>query len=311
MRANGANGDNVRKVPAVTLGFWIAKVAATTLGETGSDTVTMSLNFGYLIAAAILFAILSILVLVQVRSSEFRPLLFWTAIVTSTMFGTAMADFVDRTLGIGFSGGALLLLMSLAAIFCLWYALLGSVSVETVTSSAPESFFWMAVAVSQTLGTALGDWFASAKGFGYEESALVFSGALAVVAASYYWTSLSRVGLFWSAFILTRPLGATIGDFLDQPATDGGLEISRAIASALLAAFLLAYIFFRARRAGQARFDVVRRSKPQSSGATVACALAMSYSALLVGEGRLTRSGGWLNLCGPTGDKNLGSDITC
>jgi uncharacterized membrane-anchored protein len=245
MRANGANGDNVRNVPAVTLGFWIAKVAATTLGETGSDTVTMSLNFGYLIAAAILFAILSILVLVQVRSSEFRPLLFWTAIVTSTMFGTAMADFVDRILGIGFSGGALLLLTSLAAIFCLWYALLGSVSVETVTSSAPESFFWMAVAVSQTLGTALGDWFASAKGFGYEESALVFSGALAVVAASYYWTSLSRVGLFWSAFILTRPLGATIGDFLDQPATDGGLELSRAIASALLAAFLLAYVFSR------------------------------------------------------------------
>jgi uncharacterized membrane-anchored protein len=164
--------------------------------------------------------------------------------VTSTMFGTAMADFVDRTLGIGFSGGAVLLLMSLAAIFCLWYGLLGSVSVETVTSAAPEIFFWMAVAVWQTLGTALGDWLASAKGFGYEESALVFTGALIIIAAGYYWTSLSCVVLYWSAFILTRPLGATIGDFLDQPATNGGLDLSRAIASALLVAFLLGYIFF-------------------------------------------------------------------
>jgi uncharacterized membrane-anchored protein len=234
----------VRKVPTITFGFWIAKVTATTLGETGSDTVTMSLKLGYLKGAVLLFIILSILVFIQVRTREFRPLLFWTAIVTSTMFGTAMADFVDRTLGIGFSCGALLLLMSLGAVFCLWYALLGSVSVETVTSPAPVLFFWIAVAVSQTLGTALGDWLASAKGFGYEESALVFTGALTIIAASYYWTILSRVALFWSAFILTRPLGATIGDFLDQPATDGGLELSRAIASALLAAFLLAYIFF-------------------------------------------------------------------
>jgi len=234
----------VRKVPAITAGFWIAKVAATTLGETGSDTVTISLNFGYLLGAITLFVILSILVLIQVASREFRPLLFWTAIVTSTMFGTAMADFVDRTLGIGFSGGTLLLLMSLAAVFCLWYALLGSVSVDTVTTAAPVLFFWMAVAVSQTLGTALGDWLASAKGYGYRESALVFLSALAVIAAAYYWTGLSRVALFWSAFILTRPLGATIGDFLDQPATDGGLELSRAMASALLAAFLLAYIYF-------------------------------------------------------------------
>jgi len=244
MHSKGGNGGGVRKVPAVTVGFWIAKVAATTLGETGSDTVTMSLNLGYLLGAISLFAILLLLVLIQVASREYRPLLFWTAIVTSTMFGTAMADFVDRTLGIGFSGGTLLLLMSLAAIFCLWYALLGSVSVDTVSSAAPLIFFWMAVAVSQTLGTALGDWLASAKGFGYRESALVFSGALVVIAAAYYWTSLSRVALFWLAFILTRPLGATIGDFLDQPTTDGGLALSRAVASALLVAFLLAYIYF-------------------------------------------------------------------
>jgi uncharacterized membrane-anchored protein len=239
-----SDNGGVRKVPTITIGFWIAKVTATTLGETGSDTVTMSLKFGYLKGAVLLFMILSILVFIQVRIREFRPLLFWTAIVTSTMFGTAMADFVDRTLGIGFSGGTLLFLMSLGAVFCLWYALLGSVSVETVTSPAPVLFFWIAVAVSQTLGTALGDWLASAKGFGYEESALVFTGALTIIAASYYWTSLSHVVLFWSAFILTRPLGATFGDFLDQPAADGGLELSRAVASALLAAFLLAYIFF-------------------------------------------------------------------
>jgi uncharacterized membrane-anchored protein len=244
IHSNVGNWGGVRKVPAFTAGFWIAKVAATTLGETGSDTVTISLNFGYLLGAITLFVILSILVLIQVASREFRPLLFWTAIVTSTMFGTAMGDFVDRTLGIGFSGGTLLLLMSLAAVFCLWYALLGSVSVDTVTTAAPVLFFWMAVAVSQTLGTALGDWLASAKGYGYRESALVFLSALAVIAAAYYWTGLSRVALFWSAFILTRPLGATIGDFLDQPATDGGLELSRAMASALLAAFLLAYIYF-------------------------------------------------------------------
>jgi uncharacterized membrane-anchored protein len=234
----------VRKVPDITFGFWIAKVTATTLGETGSDTVTLSLKFGYLKGAAFLFVILSILVFIQIGIRKFRPLLFWTAIVTSTMFGTAMADFVDRTLGIGFSGGGLLFSMSLGAVLCLWYALLGSVSVETVASPAPQLFFWITVAVSQTLGTALGDWLASAKGFGYEESALAFTGALAIIAASYYWTSLSRVALFWSAFILTRPLGATIGDFLDQPATAGGLELSRAIASALLATFLLAYIFF-------------------------------------------------------------------
>jgi uncharacterized membrane-anchored protein len=248
MHSDGGNSGGVRKVPAVTVGFWIAKVAATTLGETGSDTVTVSMNLGYLAGAITLFGIFAVLVPIQVATREFRPLLFWTAIVTSTMFGTAMADFVDRTLGIGFSGGTLLLLMSLAAIFCLWYALLGSVSVDTVTSPAPELFFWVAVAVSQTLGTALGDWLASAKGFGYRESALVFSGALALIAAAYYWTGLSRVALFWSAFILTRPLGATIGDFLDQPATDGGLELSRSVASALLAAFLLLYIFLAPER---------------------------------------------------------------
>ena len=243
MHSNDGN-SGVRKVPVVTVGFWIAKVAATTLGETGSDTVTMSLNLGYLLGAISLFVILLLLVLIQVVRHGYSPLLFWTAVVTSTMFGTAMADFVDRTLGIGFSGGTLLFLMSLAAIFCLWYALLGSVSVETVTTAAPVLFFWMAVAVSQTLGTALGDWLASAKGYGYRESALVFLSALAVIAAAYYWTGLSRVALFWSAFILTRPLGATLGDFLDQPATDGGLELSRAVASVLLAAFLLAYIYF-------------------------------------------------------------------
>jgi uncharacterized membrane-anchored protein len=232
----------VTKVPAVTLGFWITKVAATTLGETGGDTVTMTLNLGYLAGAELLLVVLLALIATQIRVRKFRPALYWATIVASTMFGTAMADFVDRSLGMGFFSGTLLLLMLLIAILCLWYALLGSISVGTVGTPGPEAFYWTAITFSQTLGTALGDWLAASKGLGYEGSALVFAGSLTIVAACYFWTSVSRVALFWGAFILTRPLGATVGDFLDKPISDGGLAASRALVSVLLATFIIAWL---------------------------------------------------------------------
>jgi uncharacterized membrane-anchored protein len=239
------------KVPAITLGFWITKIAATTLGETGGDTVTMTLNFGYLVGAEVLFVVLLALIALQICVKDFRPVFYWATIVASTMFGTAMADFVDRSLGMGFFSGTLLLLMSLIAMLCLWYALLGSISVGTVSRPGPESFYWTAVTFSQTLGTALGDWLADSKGLGYEESALVFAGSLTIIAACYFWTNISRVALFWGAFILTRPLGATVGDFLDKPISDGGLAASRALVSALLAVFIVTWILLLPQRAAK------------------------------------------------------------
>jgi len=245
-----AGSDFATKVRSVTLGFWVAKVAATTLGETGGDTVTMTFNVGYLSGAVILFVVLLLLIALQIRATEFRPLLYWTTIVASTMFGTALADYVDRSLGIGFFDGTLLLMMSLFGVLGLWYALLGSVSIGTVSTPVPEAFYWTLVTISQTLGTALGDWLAVSKGLGYEGSVLVFAGALTIIAACYCWTNISRVTLFWTAFILTRPLGATVGDFLDKPLTDGGLAVSRTTVSLLLAAFILACIFLLPQRPG-------------------------------------------------------------
>ena len=239
-----AGRHRTAKVASITLGFWVAKVAATTLGETGGDTITMTLNFGYVRTAAILFGVLLVLVALQISAKEFRPFLFWATIVASTMFGTAFADYIDRTLSMDYFDGMFLLLMSLLGTLCLWYALLGSISMETVSTPGPELFYWIAVTVSQTLGTALGDWLAVSKGLGYAGAALVFAGALTLIAAGYLWTNFSRLALFWPAFILTRPLGATAGDFLDKPIADGGLALSRPVVSALLAAFILACIFF-------------------------------------------------------------------
>jgi uncharacterized membrane-anchored protein len=237
------------KVASVTLGFWVAKVAATTLGETGGDTVTLTLNLGYRRGAEVLFVALLLLVAAQIRVREFRPVLFWATIVASTMFGTAMADFIDRSLDIGFAGGTLLLLASLLGTLCLWYGVFGSISIETVSTPGPELFYWIAVTVSQTLGTALGDWLAS-KGFGYEGAAFVFAGGLAIIAACYLWTDISRVALFWAAFILTRPLGATVGDFLDKPISDGGLAVSRPVVSMLLAVFILGCVLLLPQKPG-------------------------------------------------------------
>jgi uncharacterized membrane-anchored protein len=239
------------KVPEVTLGFWIIKIAATTLGETGGDTVTMTLNWGYLAGTALFLGLLVVLVIAQIITKRFHPVLYWATIVASTTFGTTMADFADRSLGIGYTGGSLLLLVSLAVILGLWYWSQGSISVSTVSTPKVEAFYWAAITLSQTLGTALGDWLADTGGLGYVGGAVVFGAGLAAIAGLYFFTNVSRVLLFWAAFILTRPLGATVGDFLDKPLSDGGLALSRPLASAVIAAFIIACLFVLPQRAGR------------------------------------------------------------
>jgi uncharacterized membrane-anchored protein len=238
------------KVPAVTLGFWVIKIAATTLGETGGDTVTMTLNWGYLAGTALFLCLLVALVAAQIRAKQFQPFLYWATIVASTTFGTTMADFADRSLGIGYTGGSSLLLACLLAVLGLWYWSEGTVSVDTVTTPRAEAFYWAAVTFSQTLGTALGDWIADTGGLGYEGGALVFAAGLAIIVALYLATNISRVLLFWTAFILTRPLGATVGDFLDKPVKSGGLALSRPIASAVIAVFIVACLLLIPQKAG-------------------------------------------------------------
>ena len=243
--------STLSKVPEVTLVFWIIKIAATTLGETAGDSVTMTLNWGYLAGTILFLALLIALVIAQIAANKFHPFLYWATIVASTTFGTTMADFADRSLGVGYAGGVSMLLLSLLAVLALWYWSLGSISVDTVSTPKVEVFYWTAITLSQTLGTALGDWTADSMGLGYEGGAFVFAAALAIVAAAYYWTSVSRVTLFWAAFILTRPLGATVGDFLDKPVKDGGLALSRPIASAAIAAFILACLLLLPQRAAR------------------------------------------------------------
>jgi uncharacterized membrane-anchored protein len=249
--------NNVRKqsalskVPEVTLVFWIIKIAATTLGETGGDSVTMTLNWGYLSGTALFVSLLVMLMITQIIAKKFHPFLYWATIVASTTFGTTMADFVDRSLGIGYTGGATLLVICLAAVLSLWYWSEGSISVNTVSTPKVEAFYWTAITLSQTLGTALGDWIADTRGLGYRGGALVFAAGLAVVGGLYLWTNVSRVLLFWSAFILPRPLGATVGDFLDKPVSHGGLALNRPLASAVIAVFIIGCLFFLPQRAGR------------------------------------------------------------
>lgn len=238
------------KVPAVTLSFWLIKILATTLGETGGDTVSMTMNLGYLVATAIFLMALVALVALQIASRKFRPLLYWATIVASTTAGTTMADFADRSLGIGYLGGSIILFICVIATLALWYWSQGSVSVQSVTTPKVEAFYWATITFSQTLGTALGDWVADA-GLGYEGGALVFGALLAVIAVAYFRTKISHVLLFWAAFILTRPLGATLGDLFDKPVAQGGFNVSRPLASAFLAIALIACIFLLPQRAGE------------------------------------------------------------
>jgi uncharacterized membrane-anchored protein len=241
---------SLSKVPEVTLGFWVIKVAATTLGETGGDAVTMTLNLGYLIGTAIFATVFVVAVAAQVAANRFHPFLYWFVIVATTTAGTTLADLFDRSLGIGYVGGSSILFVLLMATLGLWYWSLGSVSVDTVTSPKVEMFYWATIMFSQTLGTALGDFLADTGGLGYEGGALVFGGALVLVAAAYFYTNVSRTLLFWAAFILTRPLGATVGDLLDKPVANGGLALGRFSASAVLAAFIVACILLLPQRAG-------------------------------------------------------------
>lgn len=242
--------DHASKVPAVTLAFWIIKIAATTLGETAGDAVSMSMNLGYAVSSLIFIGLFVAAVLLQMSAKRFHALLYWAVIVATTTAGTTMADFADRSLGIGYAGGATILFALLLASLAIWYRTAGSVSVSTITSPKVEMFYWITILFSQTLGTALGDWMA-ATGLGYEGGALVFTAGLLVIVTAYFLTNVSRTLLFWSAFILTRPLGATVGDFLDKPVADGGLAFSRFYASALLAAFMLVCILWFSRRADQ------------------------------------------------------------
>jgi len=237
------------KVPEVTLIFWLVKIAATTLGETGGDAVTMSMNLGYLVGSAIFATIFVVAVAAQISAKEFRPFVFWTAIVATTTFGTTLADFLDRSLGIGYAGGASTLFLLLLASLALWHRSLGSVSVSSLTSRKAEAFYWLTIMLSQTLGTALGDWTADGTRLGYKGAAVVFGGALVLVALAYCCSKVSRTFLFWAAFILTRPLGATVGDLLDKPHADGGLALSRYVASAVIATFILASLLFLPQRA--------------------------------------------------------------
>ena len=254
--------DVLSKVPAVTLGFWIIKILATTLGETGGDTVSMTwlgettpeagqsgLN-GYLVGTAMFGVALLVLVSLQIRARRFNPWLYWLTIVASTTCGTTLADFADRSLGIGYPGGSLLLLACVLACLFAWKRSLGTVDVNTITTPKAEAFYWLTITFSQTLGTALGDWVADA-GLGYSGGALVFGLGLALLAVLYFTTRISHVLLFWAAFILTRPLGATVGDFLDKPVAKGGLELSRPIASAVLAVVIVLLILVLRQRPGQ------------------------------------------------------------
>jgi uncharacterized membrane-anchored protein len=254
------NQDQERsKVPEVTLVFWFIKILATTLGETGGDAVSMSMDLGYAVSSFIFIGIFVVAVIAQISAKAFHPWLYWLVVIATTTAGTTMADFADRSLGVGYPGGASLLFALLMLSLLVWYRSAGSISVNTVATPKIETFYWVAILFSQTLGTALGDWMADTNGLGYQGGALVFSAGLAVIAAAYFWTNISRTLLFWSAFILTRPLGATLGDWLDKPLSDGGLAFSRFYATGILAAVIVACVVFLPQRAGS------HAAKPEAS----------------------------------------------
>jgi uncharacterized membrane-anchored protein len=248
---DAAADERAGKVPAVTLGFWVIKILATTLGETGGDAVTMSMNLGYLVGTAIFAVIFAVAVAAQMAAKRFHPLLYWTVIIATTTVGTTFADFVDRSLGIGYLGGSSLLAGLLVVSLATWHRAMGTVSIASIDNKAAETFYWITILFSQTLGTALGDWMADSTGLGYGGGAIVFAAGIAIIAAAYLWTRVSRTVLFWIAFVLTRPLGATVGDFLDKPLDHGGLALSRYTASIALAVAIAALVFILPQRAGE------------------------------------------------------------
>jgi len=239
------------KVPLLTLAFWVIKILATTLGETAGDAVSMSMNLGYLVATGIFATIFLVAVICQIKSPRYHPFIYWFTIIATTTVGTTLADFADRSLGIGYAGGSSLLLLLLLGSLAIWRWALGSVSVTTITTPKIEVFYWITILFSQTLGTALGDWTADTEGFGYLGGIGIFVVLLAIVALLYWKTKISRIFLFWSAFILTRPLGAVVGDFLDKPTSSGGLALSRYSASVVLLVLIVIFVFFFGRRASK------------------------------------------------------------
>jgi uncharacterized membrane-anchored protein len=250
-KQNSSLKEVLSKVPEVTLGFWIIKIFATTLGETGGDALSMSLNLGYLVSTLIFAFIFLGAVLCQIKAKKFHPVIYWITIVATTTVGTTLADFADRSLGIGYTGGSAILLALLLGSLFVWHRVMGSVSINTVNTPKAEAFYWVTIMFSQTLGTALGDWTADSMGLGYTGAAIVFGSLLAVVGALYLWTKVSRVLLFWTAFILTRPLGAVVGDFLDKPIDHGGLNLSRFTASSALLILIVICIFVFPHRAAK------------------------------------------------------------
>lgn len=249
---NAATEQAISKVPEVTLVFWMIKIAATTLGETGGDAVSMSMDLGYLVATGIFAVLFAAAVALQIAIRRFDPYVYWFAIITTTTVGTTLADYATRSLGIGYFGGSALLLGLLAASLLVWYRVTGTLSVESVNTPRSEMFYWATIMLSQTLGTALGDWSADTAGLGYLGAAAVFGALLMVVAGAYFWTRISHTVLFWAAFVLTRPLGAVVGDFLDKPVAAGGLALSRYSASAALLAFIVACILLFKQRPASA-----------------------------------------------------------
>jgi len=248
MQNKSAHQTVVSKVPAVTLTFWLTKIAATTLGETGGDAVTMSMNLGYLTGTLIFAIIFLIAVVVQIERHNFNKWIYWFTVVATTTVGTTLADFADRSLGIGYLGGTLLLSSLLLLSLLVWRLTCGTIAVSSVNNGVTESFYWVTIMFSQTLGTALGDWTADSEGLGYDGGILLFVGALAIIWAASRFTSLSRTALFWAAFILTRPLGAVVGDFLDKPVAAGGLALSRYSASLTLALIIMAFLWLLPQR---------------------------------------------------------------
>jgi len=248
MQNKSAHQTVASKVPAVTLTFWLTKIAATTLGETGGDAVTMSMNLGYLTGMLIFAIIFLIAVVVQIERHSFNKWIYWFTVVATTTVGTTLADFADRSLGIGYLGGTLLLSSLLLLSLLVWRLTCGTIAVSSVNNGVTESFYWVTIMFSQTLGTALGDWTADSEGLGYDGGILLFVGALAIIWAASRFTSLSRTALFWAAFILTRPLGAVVGDFLDKPVADGGLALSRYSASLTLALIIMAFLWLLPQR---------------------------------------------------------------
>jgi len=248
---NKATEEALTKVPEVTLVFWIIKILATTLGETGGDALSMSMHLGYLDSTIIFAVIFFSAVAIQIRAKQFHPMIYWVTIIATTTVGTTLADFADRSLGIGYTGGTSILFILLMASLAIWRYTLGSVSINTVGSPKSEIFYWVTIMFSQTLGTALGDWTADSAGLGYTGGALIFGALLLLVAAAYYRTKISHTVLFWTAFILTRPLGAVVGDFLDKPITSGGLDLSRIGASTVLLLAIATFIVMFEHRAAR------------------------------------------------------------